>query len=53
MLSCARTHDQSGMNEIVALALPGKDGPLGIIAWVSTQHLKYFKRTRRVSGECS
>ena len=32
---------QSGMNEIVALALPGKDGPLGIIAVGSTQHLKF------------
>jgi two-component system NtrC family sensor kinase len=32
---------QSGMSEIVALALPGKDGPLGIIVLGSTQNLKF------------
>ena len=32
---------ESGMCEIVALSLPGKDGPLGIIAVGSTQHLKF------------
>ena len=32
---------ESGMSEIVALALPGKEGPLGIIAVGSTQHLKF------------
>lgn len=32
---------ESGMSEIVALALLGKEGPLGIIALGSTQHLKF------------
>jgi PAS domain S-box-containing protein len=32
---------ESGMSEIVALTLPGKEGPLGIIAVGSTQHLKF------------
>ena len=32
---------ESGMSEIVALALPGKEGPLGIIAVGSTQRLKF------------
>jgi PAS domain S-box-containing protein len=31
----------SGISEIVALALPGKEGPLGIIVVGSTQHLKF------------
>jgi PAS domain S-box-containing protein len=32
---------ESGMCEVVALTLPGKDGPLGIIIVGSTQHLKF------------
>jgi PAS domain S-box-containing protein len=32
---------ESGISELVALALPGKEGPLGIIAVGSTQHLKF------------
>jgi PAS domain S-box-containing protein len=32
---------ESGICEIVALALPGKEGPLGIIVVGSTQHLKF------------
>ena len=32
---------ESGMTEIVALTLPGKEGPLGIIVVGSTQHLKF------------
>jgi PAS domain S-box-containing protein len=32
---------EGGLLEIVALSLPGKDGPLGIIAVGSTQHLKF------------
>jgi PAS domain S-box-containing protein len=32
---------ESGMSEIVALALPGKEGPLGIIVVGSTQQLKF------------
>ena len=32
---------ESGMSEIVALTLPGKEGPLGIIAVGSSQHLKF------------
>jgi PAS domain S-box-containing protein len=32
---------ESGTSEIVALALPGKEGPLGIIAVGWTQHLKF------------
>ena len=32
---------ESGLCEIVALTLPGKEGPLGIIVVGSTQHLKF------------
>ncbi len=32
---------EGGLLEIVALSLPGKDGPLGIIAVGSIQHLKF------------
>jgi two-component system NtrC family sensor kinase len=32
---------EGGLFEIVALSLPGKDGPLGIIAVGSIQHLKF------------
>ena len=32
---------EGGLQEIVALSLPGKDGPLGIIAVGSIQHLKF------------
>jgi PAS domain S-box-containing protein len=34
---------ESGMNELVALKLPGKDGPLGMITVASTQTVRFQK----------
>jgi len=34
---------ESGMNELVALKLPGKDGPLGVITVASTQTVRFQK----------